>query len=72
MKTFWIIAAVLAAVTAVVFAVRSEYENAFIAAALGAVAWFLNYRTHLREKLGDTDQTDETDADFTDTDREEG
>ena len=72
MKTFWIIAAVLAAVTALVFAVRSEYENAFIAAALGAVAWFLNYRTHLREKLGDTDQTDETDADFTDTDREEG
>ena len=71
MKTFWIIAAVLAAVTAVVLAVRSEYENAFIAAALGAVAWFLNYRTHLREKLGDTDQTDETDADFTATDREE-
>jgi hypothetical protein len=70
-KTFWLIAAALCGVTAVFFAVRSEFENAFIAAALGAVAWILNYRTQLREKLGDRDQTDETDADFTDTDGEE-
>lgn len=64
MKTFWIIAAALCGVTAIVFAARSEYENAFIAAALGAVAWILNYRTQLREKLGDTDQTDEKDTDL--------
>jgi hypothetical protein len=63
-KTFWIIVAALCGVTAVFFALRNEYENAFIAAALGAVAWFLNYRVQLREKLGDTDQTDEQDTDF--------
>jgi uncharacterized membrane protein YdjX (TVP38/TMEM64 family) len=70
-KTFWMIAAALCAATAVFFAVRGVYDNAFIAAVLGAVAWFLNYRTHLRDKLGDTDQADEEDTDFEDTDREE-
>ena len=71
MKTFWIIAAAVGALTAVFFVLRGEFDNAFIAAVLGAVAWILNYRTQLREKMGETDQTDETDADFTDTDREE-
>ena len=71
MKTFWMIAAALCAGTAVFFAVRGEYDNAFIATVLGALAWFLGFRTHLKEKLQNTDQTDETDADFTDTDREE-
>ena len=71
MKTFWIIAAALCAGTAVFFALRGEYDNAFMAAVLGAVAWFLNYRTQLREKLGDTDQADERDADLGETDGEE-
>lgn len=71
MKMFWMIAAALCAGTAVFFAVRGEYDNAFIAAVFGAVAWILNYRTQLREKLGDTDETDETDADFRQTDSEE-
>ena len=62
MKTFWIIVAALCGVAAVVFAVRDDYDKAFIAAALGAVAWFLNYRTRLREKLN-TDDTD-TDTDL--------
>ena len=65
------IAAGLCAVTAVFFALRGEYDNAFIAAVLGALAWFLNYRTQLREKLGNTDQADESDADLGDTDGEE-
>jgi hypothetical protein len=63
-KTFWIIVAALCGVTAVFFALRNEYENAFIAAALGAVAWFLSYRVQLREKLGDTDDTDEKETDL--------
>lgn len=65
------IAAALCAGTAVFFALRAEYDNAFMAAVLGAVAWFLNYRTQLREKLGDTDQADERDADLGETDGEE-
>lgn len=63
MKKFWMIAAALCAGTALFFAVRGQYDNAFIAAVFGAVSWFLNYRTQLREKLGNTDFTDEEDAD---------
>ena len=64
MKTFWIIAAALCGATALVLAVREKYEAAFVAAAIGAVGWILSYRVQLREKLGDTDQTDEKDTDL--------
>jgi hypothetical protein len=65
-KTFWIVVSLLCGVTAVLFVVYDDYDKAFIAATLGAVAWFLNYRTRLREKF-DTDETDEEISDETDT-----
>jgi hypothetical protein len=63
-KTFWIIVAALCGVTALVLAVRENYEGAFVAAAVGAVMWFLSYRVQLREKLSNTDDTDEKDTDL--------
>ena len=57
MKTFWIVVSGLCGVTAILFVVWNDYDKAFIAAALGAVSWFLNYRTRLREKF-DKDETD--------------
>ena len=59
MKTLWIIASSLCGVSAVLFVVGQAYDKAFIAAALGAVAWFLSYRVRLRETLKDGDQTDD-------------
>jgi hypothetical protein len=44
----------LCGVTAVVFVLLNDYDKMFIAATLGAVAWFLSYRTQLT-----TDKTDE-------------
>jgi hypothetical protein len=35
-------------VVAAVFLVRGNIDAAFVAAALGAVAWFLSYRTTMR------------------------
>ena len=61
MKTVWIIASGLCGIAAVVFIVGQDYDKAFIAAAVGAVAWFLNYRTRLRERFKDMDETDEND-----------
>ncbi|HEY2963822.1 MAG TPA: hypothetical protein VGJ37_15490 [Pyrinomonadaceae bacterium] len=58
MKKFWIIAAALCGVAALVFVFWGDYDKAFIAAALGAVAWFLNYRAGLRE-LYHRDETDD-------------
>jgi len=60
-KTVWIIASGLCGIAAVVFILGQDYDKAFIAAALGAVAWFLNYRTRLRERFKATDETDEND-----------
>jgi hypothetical protein len=36
---------------AVYFVVKENYENAFVAAAAGAVCWLLNYRQQIRESL---------------------
>ena len=62
MKTFWIVVSALCGATAVFFVVRGDYEKMFIAATVGAVAWFLSYRVTLREKL-DESYTDDDDTD---------
>lgn len=59
MKNFWIVLSVLCGVAAVLFVVREDYEKMFIAAAVGAVAWFLSYRVRLRQTLREWDDTDE-------------
>lgn len=64
MKTIWIIAAALCGATALLLAVQQNYENAFLAAAIGAVAWFLSYRVELQERLRNTDDTDEKETDL--------
>ena len=63
MKTFWIVVSGLCGITAVVFIVGQDYDKAFIAAALGAVAWFLSYRVRLRETFPDRDLTDDEEDD---------
>ena len=54
MKTFWLIVSGLCGVAAVVFVLLDDYDKVFIAATLGAVAWFLSYRAKLT-----ADKTDE-------------
>jgi hypothetical protein len=47
-------------VIAAVFVFRGDYEKAFVAAAAGAVCWFLNYRQQLRATLpGENDDNQE-------------
>lgn len=53
MKTIWLIAAAACGLAALYFAYRGIYDSAFVAAALGGVAWILNYRAQLKEKLED-------------------
>jgi protein-S-isoprenylcysteine O-methyltransferase Ste14 len=62
-KTFWIIVAGACAVVALFFVFRSDYEQAFVAAALGAVCWFLNYRQHLRESLPEHEENEDEESD---------
>ena len=45
------ILAVACGLLAVYFVLKENYENAFVAAAAGAVCWLLNYRQQIRESL---------------------
>lgn len=63
MKTFWIVVSALCGATAVFFVVRNDFEKMFIAAAVGAVAWFLSYRVRLRDTLRELDETDREEED---------
>jgi hypothetical protein len=61
MKLFWIILAGLGGIVAVLFVFRDDYEKAFVAAAAGAVCWFLQYRQQLKESLPDEQEQSEED-----------
>jgi len=62
-KTVWLIAAAVSGVVALYYAFRGNYENAFVAAALGGVAWILSYRAQLKQKLKDDDEEETADID---------
>jgi len=48
MERIWLIAASLLLIAAAVFLWRNNLSAGFVSAALGAVAWFLSYRSKLR------------------------
>ena len=48
-KLLWLIVAGVCIVVAAYFLWRRDFDTAFVIAALGAVAWFLNYRGQLKE-----------------------
>ena len=59
----WNIAAVICLLIAAFFLLRENYNAAFVAATLGAVAWFMNYRSHLRGTIIEPAETDYRDED---------
>jgi hypothetical protein len=42
-------------VVAAFFLLRSDFNTAFVIAALGMVAWFLNYRAQMKEVIAAAD-----------------
>jgi hypothetical protein len=62
-KTLWMILAGVGGVVASVFVFRGDFEKAFVAAAAGAVCWFLNYRQQLRSTLPSDDEENQEDED---------
>ena len=55
----------LAILAAGVFLLRRDFDKAFIIAALGMLAWFLNYRAQMKEIVAaaDREEKDNTNAD---------
>jgi hypothetical protein len=65
-KIFWIILAAALGVVAIYFVIVADYEKAFVAAAAGAVCWFLNYRQRIKESLRNENESkgDESDEEI--------
>jgi hypothetical protein len=55
-------------VLAAVFVFRGDFEKAFVAAAGGAVCWFLHYRVQLKERIAS--RNEENDAENEESDEE--
>jgi len=57
-KLFWLIVAGGCVAVAAVFLLRGYFDRAFVVAAIGMVAWFLNYRMQVKAALAarDSDQ----------------
>lgn len=53
MRKLWIPAAIACLVIAIVLFIQLNFEAAFVVAAIGGVAWFLNYRGQVKNRLGD-------------------
>lgn len=68
MERVWIIVSILCLAVAAVMLLTERYNAAFVAGALGAVAWFLNYRSRIRPTLP---ADEETEADEHDDEDEE-
>jgi len=62
-KTFWLIMSGACGALALFFLFKNDYEKTFVAAAAGAVCWFLNYRQQLRESLAAREQTEDEESD---------
>ena len=59
MKAVWMTLAAIGGVLAAVFVFRGDYEKAFVAAAGGAICWFLNCRVQLKERLASRNEENE-------------
>lgn len=63
MKIFWMIVSAVAMVVAGFFLLRRDLDKAFVVAALGIVAWFLNYRVQMRELIAKEDHQNDIEGD---------
>ncbi|HEY9500365.1 MAG TPA: hypothetical protein VIR01_01905 [Pyrinomonadaceae bacterium] len=61
MKIFWMAIAGVCAVCAGVFLLQRDFDKAFILAAAGAIAWFLNYRVQMKEIVDRADHEENDD-----------
>jgi uncharacterized membrane protein YedE/YeeE len=67
MKTVWMVIAGLCIAVAAVFMFRGDFSAAFVVAAIGMIAWFLNYRSQMKDITetanSERDESIETDSD---------
>ncbi len=62
----WTIASVVCLIVAGLFLHRRNFDAAFVLAVLGAVSWFLNYRSQIRKTINEETETTEDERDASD------
>jgi hypothetical protein len=65
-KLFWLIVAGGCVALAAVFLLQGDFDRAFVVAAVGMVAWFLNYRMQVKERLAAIDAAEEENLEVND------
>ena len=70
MKLFWLMLAGTCVAVAGVFLLRGDFDKAFVVAAVGMVAWFLNYRMQVKEKLAAMDSAQEENIEVNNSDED--
>jgi hypothetical protein len=70
-KVFWLTLAGTCVAVAGVFMLRGDFDSAFVVAAVGMVAWFLNYRMQVKERLAAMDSAQEEDIEVNDSDEDQ-
>ncbi len=70
MKLFWLIVAGGCVAVAAVFLLRGDFDRAFVVAAVGMLAWFLNYRMQVKERLAAMDAAQEEHIEENDLDED--
>lgn len=60
MKSLWVAIAIVCMLAATVLVFRLNFEEAFVVAAIGAVAWFLNYRREAKIRLAEREVENES------------
>lgn len=64
MKLLWMILAGICILAAVFFLLRGELNTAFVVAALGIMAWFLNYRVQMKAIIATVDREQSNEEDY--------
>lgn len=72
MERVWIIVSILGLAVAAVMLLTEQYNAAFVSGALGAVAWFLNYRARIRPTIPADEETEEGEQDDDEDEGAEG
>jgi hypothetical protein len=60
MKSFWIAITIVCTLVATALIIQLKFEGAFVVAAVGAIAWFLNYRQQLKARLSERERENES------------
>lgn len=71
MGSIWTIASILCLIAGAIFLLRDNYDAAFVLAALGAIAWILNYRFQIRGTINEETETTEDEREVSDEDEDE-